>query len=202
MGLMETYRCSRHLVGGAGCTRVDNEQVEGAGFGRTAGRCCDFGRRDHNHVGGRDRRRPGALTLCDLHSRTSDEVGAGDRDRSPPIHRSRRRTHRRNRGIGVVIGVVVTGVAETGSPRVNDEQVPGTRFGPAASRGRDFVEETTTTLDAGIAVGPAPLPCPISTVAPATKPVPVILISVPPLTVPDAGLTEETVGLVETAARA
>ena len=56
------------------------------------------------------------------------------------------------------------------------------------------VGETTTTLDAGIAVGPAPPPCPISTVAPATKPVPVIVIGVPPLTVPDAGLTEETVG--------
>ena len=57
------------------------------------------------------------------------------------------------------------------------------------------VGETTTTLDAGIAVGPAPLPCPISTVAPATKPVPVILIEVPPFTVPDAGLTEETMGV-------
>ena len=38
------------------------------------------------------------------------------------------------------------------------------------------VGETTTTSNAGIAVGPAPLPCAISTVAPATKPVPVILI--------------------------
>src|ERR1039458_5770560 len=56
------------------------------------------------------------------------------------------------------------------------------------------VGETTTTLDAGIAVAPAPLPCAISTVAPATKPVPVIVIGVPPVTVPDAGLTEETLG--------
>ena len=58
------------------------------------------------------------------------------------------------------------------------------------------VGETTTTLDAGIAVGPAPLPWPISTVAPATNPVPVIVIGVPPFTDPDAGLTEETVGIV------
>src|SRR5271168_1022530 len=56
------------------------------------------------------------------------------------------------------------------------------------------VDETTTTLDAGTAVGPAPLPCPISTVAPATKPVPLIAIGVPPLTGPDAGLTEVTAG--------
>ena len=62
------------------------------------------------------------------------------------------------------------------------------------------VGETTTTLEAGIAVGPAPPPCPTSTVAPATNPVPIILIEVPPLTDPDAGLTEETVGTVETAA--
>src|ERR1039458_4489269 len=56
------------------------------------------------------------------------------------------------------------------------------------------VGETTVTLDAAMAVDPVPLPWPISTVAPATKPVPVILILVPPFTVPDAGLTEETVG--------
>ncbi len=55
------------------------------------------------------------------------------------------------------------------------------------------VGETTFTSDAAIAVDPVPLPCPISTVAPATKLVPVIVILVPPVTVPDAGLTEETV---------
>jgi hypothetical protein len=62
------------------------------------------------------------------------------------------------------------------------------------------VGESTTTFEAGIAVGPAPLPCAISTVAPATKLVPMILIEVPPLTDPDDGLTEETVGLAEIAA--
>jgi hypothetical protein len=43
------------------------------------------------------------------------------------------------------------------------------------------VGETTTTSDAGIAVGPTPLPCPISTVAPDTKLVPVILIGSDPV---------------------
>jgi len=55
------------------------------------------------------------------------------------------------------------------------------------------VGETTTTSEAGIAVDPTPLPCPISTLAPATKFVPTILICVPPFTVPDAGATAVTI---------
>src|SRR5947209_3238763 len=55
-----------------------------------------------------------------------------------------------------------------------------------------LVGETTVTLEAGIADGPAPLPWPIRTVAPLTKPVPVIVIAVPPAFGPDAGLTPDT----------
>jgi len=49
--------------------RVDDEQVPGTGLGRAAGGGGDLGRRDHDHVGGRDGRGPGAAALSDLHSR-------------------------------------------------------------------------------------------------------------------------------------
>jgi hypothetical protein len=56
------------------------------------------------------------------------------------------------------------------------------------------VGETTLTFEARIAPVPAPLPCPMTTVAPGTKPVPVIVTKVPPVVGPDVGLTDETVG--------
>ena len=55
------------------------------------------------------------------------------------------------------------------------------------------VEETTTTFVAAIALV-VPLPWPISTLAPAAKPVPVTVMGVPPLVGPLFGLTLETVG--------
>src|ERR1700733_5890957 len=57
-----------------------------------------------------------------------------------------------------------------------------------------LVDVTMTTLVALMAVGPAPLPWAISTVAPETKPVPVMVIAVPPLVGPVFGETELTVG--------
>ena len=56
------------------------------------------------------------------------------------------------------------------------------------------VGDTTLTLVAAMAVGPAPLPWPIFTVAPVTKPVPVMVMAVPPEVGPVFGLTAETVG--------
>ena len=41
---------------------------------------------------------------------------------------------------------------------------------------------------------PAPLPWPITTVAPLMKPVPVMVMAVPPVTGPEFGLTADTVG--------
>ena len=57
------------------------------------------------------------------------------------------------------------------------------------------VDETTVTLVAAMAPLHAPLPWPITTVAPARKPVPVTVIRVPPLFGPVFGLTPETVGV-------
>ena len=44
----------------------------------------------------------------------------------------------RSRGPRLLIGVVVTGVGGTGSPRLDDEQIPGTGFGWATGDGGDF----------------------------------------------------------------
>src|SRR5207248_312595 len=61
-----------------------------------------------------------------------------------------------------------------------------------------FVGLSTDTEVAGIAAAPGPLPCPISTLAPAWKLKPVIVICVPPTTGPDDGLTPLTIGPVVT----
>ena len=54
------------------------------------------------------------------------------------------------------------------------------------------VEETTSTFVAAMA--PVLLPWPISTLAPVTKPVPSMVMAVPPVVGPLFGETPETVG--------
>jgi len=53
------------------------------------------------------------------------------------------------------------------------------------------VGETTVTAVAGMA---GLVPCPTFTLAPLTKPVPVMVMAVPPVVGPDLGLTADTVG--------
>ena len=74
----------------------------------------------------------------------------------------------------------------------NRLNVPGLALPPVVAV--ISVGETTITFVAGIADGPAPCPCAISTDAPDTNPVPVIVIDVPPLTEPEAGLIPDTTG--------
>jgi len=56
------------------------------------------------------------------------------------------------------------------------------------------VEETTSTLVAAMAVGPDPLPWPITTLAPGMNPVPLMVMGVPPAIGPELGETAVTVG--------
>ena len=60
--------------------------------------------------------RPGTTALSDLHSRTSNETRASDLDRSPPTHRSRRRTDRRNRRFGETAASGLNAVIPSGVP--------------------------------------------------------------------------------------
>ncbi len=57
-----------------------------------------------------------------------------------------------------------------------------------------LVEETTVTLVAEMAPVTAPLPWPTVTLAPAMKPVPVMVMAVPPEVGPELGETPVTVG--------
>src|ERR1700722_17874043 len=84
-------------------------------------------------------------------------------------------------------GALVPAVVVTYSPQVPRAPAPVTAV--------ISVVESVVTSVASMAPSAAPKPCPTRTFAPAWNPVPIIVISVPPVVGPEFGVTEVIVGL-------